>query len=55
VLVLDDSRVIGKPTVHGTVAFLLDDLPPQVTLGITMRADALLSTSRLRARGQLLE
>ena len=40
---------------HEAVAFLLDNLPPQVTVGMTTRADPPLALSRLRARGELLE
>jgi len=55
VVALDDYHVIDAPEVHGAVAFLLDHLPPQVTLAMTTRADPPLPLSRLRARGQLLE
>ena len=37
------------------MAFLLDNLPPQVTVAMTTRADPPLPLSRLRARGELLE
>lgn len=37
------------------MAFLLDHLPPQVTVAMTTRADPPLPLSRLRARGELLE
>ena len=55
VLALDDYHVIDNPEVHQVVAFLLDHLPPQVTLAMTTRADPPLPLSRLRARGELLE
>jgi LuxR family transcriptional regulator, maltose regulon positive regulatory protein len=55
VVALDDYHVIDAPEVHGAVAFLLDHLPPQVTLAMATRADPPLPLSRLRARGQLLE
>jgi len=55
VLALDDYHVIDNPAVHEAVAFLLDHLPPQVTLALTTRADPPLPLSRLRARGELLE
>jgi ATP/maltotriose-dependent transcriptional regulator MalT len=37
------------------VTLLLDNLPPQVTLAMTTRADPPLPLSRLRARGELVE
>jgi LuxR family maltose regulon positive regulatory protein len=55
VLALDDYHVIDDPEVHDAVAFLLDHLPPQVTVAMTTRADPPLPLSRLRARGELLE
>ena len=39
VLALDDYHVIDAPPVHEAVTFLLDNLPPQVTLAMTTRAD----------------
>ncbi len=55
VLALDDYHVICSPVVHQAVGFLLDNLPPAVTLAITTRADPPLALARLRARGQLVE
>lgn len=55
VLALDDYHVIENTDVHEAVAFLLDNLPPQVTLAITTRADPPLPVARLRARGELIE
>jgi LuxR family transcriptional regulator, maltose regulon positive regulatory protein len=55
VLALDDYHVIDAPAVHEAVTFLLDNLPPQVTLAMTTRADPPLPLSRLRARGELVE
>jgi len=55
VVALDDYHVIDTPAVHEAVTFLLDHLPPQVTLAITTRADPPLPLPRLRARGELLE
>ena len=55
VLALDDYHVIDGVAVHDAVTFLLDNLPAQVTLAITTRADPPLPLSRLRARGELLE
>lgn len=55
VIALDDYHVIESADVHEAVTFLLDNLPPQVTLAMTTRADPPLPVSRLRARGELLE
>uniref|UniRef100_UPI0035632C94 AAA family ATPase n=1 Tax=Nocardioides sp. TaxID=35761 RepID=UPI0035632C94 len=55
VIALDDYHVIGNTQVHEAMAFLLDNLPPQVTLAMTTRADPPLPVARLRARGQLVE
>jgi len=55
VVALDDYHVIDSAAVHEAVTFLLDNLPPQVTLVIATRADPPLPLSRLRARGELVE
>ena len=55
VLALDDYHVIDAPDIHESVTFLLDHLPPQVTIAITTRADPPLPVARLRGRGELLE
>jgi LuxR family maltose regulon positive regulatory protein len=55
VVALDDYHVVDAPAVHEAVTFLLDNLPPQVTLAVTTRADPPLPLSRLRARGELVE
>jgi LuxR family maltose regulon positive regulatory protein len=55
VVALDDYHVIDSPEVHQAVTFLLDHLPPRVSVAVTTRADPPLPLSRLRARGELLE
>ena len=55
VVALDDYHVISQTEIHQAVTFLLDNLPPQVTLAMTTRADPPLPLSRLRARGELIE
>src|SRR4051812_13043632 len=55
VVALDDYHVIENAAVHEAVTFLLDNLPPQVTVAMTTRADPPLPLSRLRARGELVE
>ncbi len=55
VVALDDYHFIDSAAIHEAVTFLLDNLPPQVTLAMTTRADPPLPLSRLRARGELVE
>jgi ATP/maltotriose-dependent transcriptional regulator MalT len=55
VVALDDYHVIEGAAVHEAVTFLLDNLPPRVTVAMTTRADPPLPLSRLRARGELVE
>ncbi len=55
ILALDDYHRIDAAEVHDAVAFLLDNLPPQVTIAMTTRADPPLPLSQLRVRGELLE
>jgi LuxR family maltose regulon positive regulatory protein len=55
VVALDDYHVVDGAAVHEAMTFLLDNLPPQVTLAMTTRADPPLPLSRLRARGELVE
>ncbi|MBE7554704.1 MAG: helix-turn-helix transcriptional regulator [Anaerolineales bacterium] len=54
-LVLDDYHLIHLPAIHAAVAFLLSNLPPNMHLIITSRADPSLPLARLRVRGQLTE
>ncbi|HET7763130.1 MAG TPA: AAA family ATPase, partial [Phycicoccus sp.] len=55
VVCLDDYHVVDAAHVHEALAFLVDNLPPQVTLAVTTRADPPLPLPRLRARGELVE
>lgn len=55
ILVLDDYHLITSPTIHDSLAFLLDHLPNNVHLVIATRADPPLPLARLRGRGQLTE
>ena len=55
VLVLEDYHVIGTPSVHQALTYLIDNLPPVMHLLLITRSDPPLPLSRLRARGQLLE
>ncbi len=55
ILVLDDYHVIDNAAVHHALTFLLDHLPPHITLVMLTRGDPPLPLARLRARGDLLE
>jgi LuxR family maltose regulon positive regulatory protein len=55
VVALDDYHVIDSAAVQEAVTFLVDNLPPQVTLAMSTRVDPPLPLSRLRARGELVE
>jgi LuxR family maltose regulon positive regulatory protein len=52
-LVLDDYHVLENREVQNGMVFLLDHLPPRMTLVIATGADPTLP--RLRARGELVE
>jgi len=54
-LVLDDYHTIETPTIHETLAFLIDHMPRQIHLVIAGRADPPLPLARLRVRGQITE
>ncbi|GHO96728.1 LuxR family transcriptional regulator [Reticulibacter mediterranei] len=55
ILVFDDYHVIRERTIHESLQFLLDHLPPNLHLCIASRIDPPLALSRLRVRGQLVE
>ncbi|HMM94997.1 LuxR C-terminal-related transcriptional regulator [Phycicoccus sp.] len=55
VIALDDYHVVNDPAVHDAMAFLVENLPPQVTVALTTRVDPPLPSARLRARGELVE
>lgn len=55
ILVLDDYHAIDSPEIDTALAFLLDHMPPHMTLALTSRRDPGFPISRLRARGQLTE
>ena len=54
-LVLDDYHLIDSGSVHESVAFLLENLPPSLRVVVSGRADPPLPLARLRGRGQLAE
>jgi LuxR family maltose regulon positive regulatory protein len=55
VLVLDDLHTITVETVHNTLVFLIDHLPPQVHVVVVTRVDPPWPVARLRARQQMTE
>jgi LuxR family maltose regulon positive regulatory protein len=55
VLVLDDYHLISARSIHDTLSFLLDNLPPQMHVVILGRADPPISLARLRACGEMIE
>ena len=55
VLALDDYHVIDSQAVHDAVAFLVENLPPGITVAMTTRVDPPLPVARMRARGELHE
>lgn len=54
-LVLDDYQAIDNLTIHQSISFLLERLPPCLHLVLITRQDPLIAISRLRARNQILE
>lgn len=55
ILVLDDYHVIELPTIHDSLNYLLDHLPPQMDLIIITRSDPPLNLARRRGHGQMIE
>lgn len=55
ILVLDDYHLLDTQEIDATLAFLLDNIPPQMHIVITTREDPQLPLARLRARGFLSE
>jgi LuxR family maltose regulon positive regulatory protein len=55
VLVLDDYHLISDRLVHEGLIFLVENLPPQLHLVISGRADPPWPTARLRAQGMMNE
>lgn len=54
-IVLDDYHLIRARSIHETLTFLLDHLPPQMHVLLATRADPALPVARLRAGNQLAE
>jgi LuxR family maltose regulon positive regulatory protein len=55
IFVFDDYHLITNPILHNGLAFLLENLPPHLTLVITSRTELPVSLARLRGQGQLTE
>jgi LuxR family maltose regulon positive regulatory protein len=54
-LILDDYHVITSPSIHRSVTYLVEHLPPRLHLVIATRADPPLPLARLRTRDHLTE
>jgi LuxR family maltose regulon positive regulatory protein len=54
-LVLDDFHLITNHQINDALTFLLNNLPSQMHLVLSCRADPILPLARLRSRGQLTE
>ena len=54
-LVLDDFHLVTSPEVRAGFAFLVEHLPPALSLVVAARCDPELPLARLRARGELAE
>ena len=54
-LVLDDYQVLDTQSIHDSITFLLNHLPPHMHLVIASRSDPPFPLARLRAQGELTE
>jgi LuxR family maltose regulon positive regulatory protein len=55
VLVLDDYHEIADQSIHESMGYLVEHMPPQMHLFIATRKDPPLPLARLRARGHMTE
>jgi len=53
IIILDDYHVIETPTIHQSMAYLLEHLPPHIHLYVVSRTDLTIPTTRLLAKGEL--
>lgn len=53
--VFDDYHLVGNPAIDSSLTFLIEHLPPNVSLVISTRSDPALPLSRWRARRQMAE
>ena len=54
-LILDDYHVITEPTIHETMAFFIDHLPPTLHVILLTRSEPPLPLLHWRARGEIQE
>lgn len=54
-LILDDYHLITQPTIHESLGFFIDHLPPAMRVIILTREDPPLPLGRWRARDQIVE
>jgi LuxR family maltose regulon positive regulatory protein len=54
-IILDDYHLVNNPAVDQILVFLLDHLPPQLSIIISTRSDPNLPLARLRAKHKLME
>lgn len=55
VLVLDDYHTITHRSIHDSVEYLIDHMPPAVTMVLSTRIDPPFALGRLRASGEMAE
>ncbi|HXV41518.1 MAG TPA: hypothetical protein VEC96_00515, partial [Anaerolineae bacterium] len=55
IFVLDDYHLIEDPSIHTTLTFLLDHLPPMIHFVLAGRGEPSLPLARYRARHELME
>ena len=55
ILVLDDYHVLDTQKIDSALAFLLDNLPPQMHIVITTREDPQIPLAKYRAQAELTE
>ena len=54
-LIMDDYHLIGNPSIHSAVSYLIEHLPANLRIAIGSRSDPPLPLARLRARRLLFE
>lgn len=54
-LILNDYHLIGEPSIHEAMSFLITHLPPMLHLVLASRGEPPLPLARYRARGELHE
>ena len=54
-LIIDDYHLLSSRDILGSVAFLVEHLPPALRLVLSARSDPELPLARLRARGEMTE